>query len=345
MMNVYPYECVASAFVVLYIIVYIYGRIVNSRMAYFFYEQTKDLFQQQFTALSLYADHTHKDPLIVDADHSFKFYASGRRFVSGMLATLDLRRRQDLLAFFFSFIDLSPNQDVLNLEFFLGDEDMKNFVFAVCKKRDEKKLRKNNNDLETLATSVKSRRLPTDQFALLTDCPEVEADLLIDSVVNTIKANQDLFLSLHLTDENSVSIYSLPSSQTQNLPSHITHTLHPQYPKVLRFRFLLPSSSNSADYARLLRLIEMACQMVDLVGSLRVPAQALARARDLRLKIAQKNERAQQQQLLEKKREEKRQKEIEMVQQMTPEQRRKHEEKERKKQASKSAMNRVKILR
>ena len=45
------------------------------------------------------------------------------------------------------FFDLSPTKDIVNIEISMDDDAMDPFVFAVCPKKEEKKLRKANEDL------------------------------------------------------------------------------------------------------------------------------------------------------------------------------------------------------
>jgi Protein of unknown function (DUF1682) len=51
----------------------------------------------------------------------FKFYASGRRHCQSMLATMDLRKRQDLLTM--AYYLFSPREDVLDIEVGTGQTD------------------------------------------------------------------------------------------------------------------------------------------------------------------------------------------------------------------------------
>lgn len=53
--------------------------------------------------------------LFKESANRYKYYASGRRFVDGMLVTLDLRPRQDLLMGYVVNA-LMPQDDILDLE-------------------------------------------------------------------------------------------------------------------------------------------------------------------------------------------------------------------------------------
>ena len=53
--------------------------------------------------------------LLKESASKFKYYASGRRFVEGMLVTLDLRARQDIIMG--SLVNmLLPQDDIIDLE-------------------------------------------------------------------------------------------------------------------------------------------------------------------------------------------------------------------------------------
>eukprot|EP00455_Lapot_gusevi_P031429 TRINITY_DN3407_c0_g1_i1.p1 TRINITY_DN3407_c0_g1~~TRINITY_DN3407_c0_g1_i1.p1 ORF type:complete len:470 (-),score=180.68 TRINITY_DN3407_c0_g1_i1:153-1508(-) len=320
--NFYP-EFAAIALVIAYIFYFIYGRSVNSQIAHAWYEASKKIFEVQFAKMSAYVDQGN-DIFIKDSQNCFKFYASGRRNTLGMLATLELKKRQDLFSSLLALVDLSTTQDTLTLEFQMGEE-LEPFVFAVCRKREEKKLRKNETDLENFASHLSSRRVPKD-FVSISDCPELETEILDERIVSTIANNSDLFCNMHITDQNG-------------------HVNSPAgWSRVVRFKFLLPPVDQME---RLRSLTEMALFCVDRVVSLHLAPATLARARDARAILQKKYLKAahaQRQEMVQRRKEELKRKEEEAVANMTPEQLRKKEERDHKLSLKKKGPK-VKILR
>ena len=143
----YTLEYIACALVLVYVGVYFLGRAKNNSIATAWYEENRDVFEAQFAQLSCYADAENSTPMIYDSCDSFKFWASGRRFCTGVLVTLDLQKRQDLFSILLAQLDLSATRDTLLLEFPMVDEVMAPFVFALCRKREEKKFKKLHLDL------------------------------------------------------------------------------------------------------------------------------------------------------------------------------------------------------
>ena len=313
------------ALAVAYIIMYINGRSINIKIANKWFDSVKDLFSDQFSNISYYNDTTIHDALIHESCDTFKFWASGRRFCTGVLATIELKKRQDLLSYALSFIDLSTNKDTLTLEFPMSEENMETFVFAICKKKEEKRLKKANIDLENFAHSVQSKYK---EFAVLTDTAELEEVICQDRFMSVLIKNIDCFISFHATDSYSAGEYVLTP-----------------WKKVLRFKFLLPSD----DMSGIRKLTELALSLVDRIASAspNITLPSLKRNRDAREKLVSKNKKQDHQLRLEaaqKKKEEQRAKELEARAKMTPEQRQRAEEKEAK-EKSKKNVPKVRVMR
>ena len=60
--------------------------------------------------------------LVRQSRHSFLFYATGRRFCQGMTATIELRRRQDLLSM--AWYRFAPRDDYIDIEIVMNDTCM-----------------------------------------------------------------------------------------------------------------------------------------------------------------------------------------------------------------------------
>jgi len=125
---------------------------------------------------------------------------------------LDLRRRHDLFGLIGAIFDLSPVNDTMTVEIPMDDTAMESFVFAIVKRKEEKRMRKTTKDLENYAVPLKSDRL-ADSLAILTDTAELERDFIDDHVARTLAKCDDLFVFLHFTDDYTAVYPSLDKSK------------------------------------------------------------------------------------------------------------------------------------
>lgn len=261
----YP-ETAAGIFIVLYLINFFIGQRTNERIARQWMEAHAAVFDSQFCQLGL-----DDSPalLIKDSQSCFKFYASGRRYCHSLLATLELVKRHDIFSLLLSLVDLSTKQDEVVVEIPM-DEDMEPFIFAIMKKKHEKRIKKADKNLREHARyKLTSKRLPSDLVAW-TDCPELEAAFLCDDkVVRTLEKYGDLLVSLHITDEGSVNF----STST----------------KIIRCKFLIPDLK---DMEQCRTLIMMVMHFIDLTATYRLSAQARVKALKDRKKWADQEYRA-----------------------------------------------------
>lgn len=198
------------------------------------------------------------EELLRDSVSAFKFYASGRRNCSGVLATLELKKRHDLFSSVLSFFDLAPKHDTVTIEISIPEDKMPPIVFLVCRKRLESEMRNDMEDVKSFASVVNSAKVPK-ELSLLTDCPSLVGDLLSQKVLKALKDSGDLFQAMHFTDQNREPHYGGPG--------------------VIRFRYKLPSGG---DYKALIRLTEMAIYYVDRVAGLKLSSAAHTKAKKLR---------------------------------------------------------------
>jgi len=336
--NYYPEIC-ALIFIGLYVINFFIGKRSDERLAQAWLQAYRGLFELQFAAVGLYENQTEGatktvtgqgvgSGLLKESQSCFKFYASGRRHCHCLLATLELRKRHDLFSLLLAAVDLSTSVDTVTIEIPMNDTDMEPFVFAIVRRKQERKLRKSTKDLENYCGVVKSTRLPS-SLCILTDCPELEREFLDDPVVSVLKDKEDLFVSLHFTDQNASPPFYAGGSGNK---------------KMLKFKFNIPSQQNMDD---LKPLMKMAIHFIDRVASKRLSAQARTRALQKRKIVADnlfRASHAQRQEALTKRKEELRKKEEENAVELSPEAQKRKEARDYK-AALKKKQPRVKILR
>lgn len=256
----YNMEYAALVFIAVYLANFIGGSRKNKRIAQNWYRTYEDWFKTQFASTS---------PLQKDSQFTYKFYASGRRYCTGMLVTLNLRKRHDLFSLMMEAG--GANEDSIVIEIPMMEDDMEPFVFAITRKKAEKKMKKNNKDLDNLSLSIKSKIIP-ESLALLTDTPDLEIAFLDERSCRTI--GLEWFRSLHFTDSGSVKF----NAST----------------KVLRFQFRLPT-----DVSQLRVLIEMAIFFVDRVANTKLSSVAKQKNLTKRKQVAEREFKAGHQQRLE----------------------------------------------
>jgi len=334
----YYLEIGAIAFIIIYSFNFYFGKNTNQFIAQKWLAEFKSIFELQFAALGAY-EGTKEGGLLKESHSSYKFYSSGRRFCSGMLCTLDLRKRHNLFSLLLALFDLSTVRDTLTMEIPMNEEDMEPFVFAIVRKKEEKKIKKNQKDLENYAGLVKSTSLPSN-LSILTDCPELQTEFVDERVIRAITGQEDLFVLLHLTDQNISNVYN----ETNNANTNISNLYFSQQKKLLRFVFNLPTVK---EMDRLSMLIKMAIHFVDRVASKKLSAQARTRAVNQRKIVAEKLYRAthaQRQEAYAKRKEEEKKKKEESQPELTKEQQRKRDEKEYK-ASLKRKQPKVKMIR
>ena len=72
------------------------------------------------------------------------------RYCQGLLATMELKSRHDLISRIYNFI--VPCKDEISFEVYMNDDAMDHVVFAVAKKKAAKAMQKELRDLQRYAS-------------------------------------------------------------------------------------------------------------------------------------------------------------------------------------------------
>lgn len=321
-------EIACILFLIVFAIAYFLGKKENENIALDWAAQfagKNGIFDKNFSLLgsSMEAD---SPVLIKEGQNIFKFYASGRRFCRGLLATLDLQCRHDLITCMWYFV--SPRKDEITIDVFMNDENMEPLMFALVRKKNMKTMLKDWKDLQTYAGAQAQRTGLSDELAIITEFRDLAYDLVTDTVLDQVfgeKAFEKFgkhFVSMHFTDD-------FPSG---------THK------KILQFKFTLPSIKSMGDISRLIALIPY---YIDLLGRYKLSTQLRAKADAARAKVAQeafKESQTARQEALQRKKQDRRKALESADSKLSVEAIRKREEKERLRQMKK-AMPRMKISR
>ncbi|VVA92537.1 unnamed protein product [Arabis nemorensis] len=326
----YTVEIVCVSILIAYAINYFTGKRENENLALTWASKfgLKDtIFEKNFSLLGV-GEGEDSPLLLKEATNVFKFYASGRRYCHGLLATMELKSRHDLISRLFNSV--VPCKDEISFEVYMNDDAMDHIVFAMARKKAAKTMLKELRDLQRFGGLVPvpfGRKWVSEELAVISESKEVAGDMITEVVLDQVFGDKSFekfgknFLSLHFSDQ------------------------HPgKHRKMLLFKFALPDAKHMDDMVRLVALIPY---YIDLVGRYRLSSQARNKTEGARQKAAHEAykelENVRQEALLRKKAERKKILE-EAEAKLSAEALRKKEAKERARQMKKS-MPKVKMSR
>lgn len=324
-------EILCVSFLIMFVINYFTGKRENENLALSWASKfaTKDsIFEKNFSLLGV-GEGDDSPLLLKEGQNVFKFYASGRRYCQGLLATMELKSRHDLLSRIYNMV--IPCKDEISIEVYMNDDAMDHVVFALARKKMAKAMQKELRDLQRFAGSVvqppNGRKWVAEELAVVSESKEVAGDLITEAVLEQVFGEKSFekhgkgFISMHVSDQ-------LPGTQK----------------KMLLFKFALPDAKNMADMTRLVALVPY---YIDLVGRYKLSSQARSKTEAARAKAAQeayKELQGARQEALQKKKAERKKMLEEAEAKFSAEAIRKKEEKERARQMKK-AMPKVKMTR
>ncbi|PIA25405.1 hypothetical protein AQUCO_11500003v1 [Aquilegia coerulea] len=202
-------EIVCVSFLIAFLFNYFSGKKENENIALAWASRfaTKDsIFDKNFSLLGT-GDGKDTPLLLKEGQNVFKFYASGRRFCQGMLATMDLQSRHDLMSRIYNMI--VPCKDEITFEVYMNDDAMDNVVFALAKKKLAKVMHKELRDLQRFASLVTSgpnnRKWVADELMVITESKEVAGDLITETVLDQGSHRKMLILKFALPDAKNMA--------------------------------------------------------------------------------------------------------------------------------------------
>lgn len=182
-------EIACVSFLIVFAINYFTGKRENENMALAWATKfaTKDsIFVKNFSLLGV--GETDDSPLLLqEGKNVFKFYASGRRFCSGLLATLELKSRHDLISRLYNMV--VPCKDEITFEVYMNDDSMDHVAFALARKKLAKTMHKELRDLQRFAGLVNppnGRKWVAEELQVVSESKEVATDLITDAVLDQV---------------------------------------------------------------------------------------------------------------------------------------------------------------
>ncbi|XP_010439054.1 PREDICTED: uncharacterized protein At5g49945-like [Camelina sativa] len=261
----YTVEIVCVSILVGYAINYFTGKRENENLALAWASKfcVKDsILEKNFSLLGV--GEGEDSPLMLkEAANVFKFYASGRRYCHGLLATMELKSRHNLILRLFNSV--VPCKDEISFEVYMNDEAMDHIVFAMARKKAVKTMHKELRNLQRLRGVVPipgGRKWVSEDLAVVSESKEVARDMITDLVLDKVFGDKSFekfgkyFISMHFSDQHSG-----------------------KHRKMLLFKFALPDAEHMDDTVRLVPLIPY---YIDLVGRYKLSSQADAAIHEMR---------------------------------------------------------------
>ncbi|TYJ50324.1 hypothetical protein E1A91_A01G198300v1 [Gossypium mustelinum] len=323
-------EIACGSFLIVFIVNYFTGKRENENLALAWaakFATKGSIFEKNFSLLGV-GEGEDSPLLLKEGQTVFKFYASGRRYCQGLLATMELKSRHDLISRLFNLV--VPCKDEITFEVYMNDEAMDQVVFAVAKKKAAKGMQKEVRDLQRFAglmPTPSGRKWVVDELSVISESKEVAGDLITETVLEQVFGDKAFekygknFISMHFSDQ------------------------HPgMHRKMLLFKFALPDANHMAEITRLVALVPY---YIDLIGRYKLSSQARSKTEAARVKAAQEAYKELQnarQEALQRKKAEKKKMLEEAEAKLSAEAARKREAKDRARQMKK-AMPRMKMTR
>ncbi|KAI3805149.1 hypothetical protein L1987_27252 [Smallanthus sonchifolius] len=326
----YTVEVTCILILIIFAINYFTGKKENETLALAWaakFATNESIFEKNFSLLGV-GEGEDSPLLLKEGQNVFKFYASGRRFCQGVLGTMELKSRHDLMARLFNMI--VPCKDEITFEVYMNDDAMDHVVFALAKKKVVKVMQKEVRDLQRFGSLMAvpgNRKWVADELGVVTESKEVAGDLITDAILDQVFGEKafekfgKFFISMHFSDQH-------PSSHR----------------RVLIFKFALPAADRMADMTRLVALIPY---YIDLIGRYKLSSQARSKPEAARAKLAQevyKELQYARQEAIQRKKSEKKKMMEDAESKLNAEALRKKEAKERARQLKK-AMPKIKMSR
>lgn len=191
LLRAYSIEIACVSFLICFVLNYFTGKKQNEAIALAWATKfaTRDsIFDKNFSLLGT-GDGKDTPLLLKEGQDVFKFYASGRRFCQGMLATMEMRARHDLLS---KMVELVfPRKDTITFEVVMNDEAMDHVILAVARKKAAKTMQKEERDLQrfagVLTSSPAGRKWVAEELAVVAESKEVAGDMITEAVLDQVR--------------------------------------------------------------------------------------------------------------------------------------------------------------
>ncbi|KAF5829670.1 hypothetical protein DUNSADRAFT_15669 [Dunaliella salina] len=326
-----PWECGAVAVIAFFIANAFRGAGLNKQYAQAWVEafaSPGSLLEKNFSLLGPGDSDKKEEPLMKEAFHCYKFYASGRRHVQGMLATLNLKPRQDLLSMAWNLV--SPTEDHVTFEVLMAPASMPPIVLAVGTPKAARALQQDCTDVANYTKKINATR---DSFPHW-DNEKLHILAEHSSIFTELFSEHKVQQAFNFAGPNA---QALKYFRWLHFTSECTDSSHKQ---VLKLTFALPAPGSMNDIAPLVALVPL---FIDLVGTFKLNPDLKKKAEAHRQKKNDEEEEARRkrQEALSARKMDKAAEEKAKVARMPPLERQKYEEKMQRKMNEKMMRKRA----
>ena len=191
----YFYEICMISLLVIYIINAIMGVKINRKLAESWLEKNKKFFEDNYAHLGGEKEYNpNQITLIKDSYNDYRFFASGRVYLSWLLVDINLKRRQDLISIL-SEIFLFNERDKIMYEVSLTPTEDIPCIFAICKKKDIKANKKNYRELEEF-TEMSNPYFMDKNYVMLTEDEDTTNKIFNNKELMNQYKNLEKFIDL-----------------------------------------------------------------------------------------------------------------------------------------------------
>lgn len=340
----YTTEFVIVTLLLIYITVYLSGRMANQSYAQSWLEYHREILENNFcyigpasAKMSIEVNEheqstkTNSELLCRDYDHVYSMWCSGRVQTDGLLITLELSRRQDLVGCVLKVLKSTP--DKITYKLILDAKEGDNFVLAVAKRNMSSSYLKAMCDLTRYAPDRRdgSKFGLQDTFNVFNEIGEASHALLDRDMIKVFKMYENIIEVLHISDQYLKStIDEEQALQAGNMPD---------VSKVVMLTIKLPKGSVTESMSEIVPLLHLILSLGDKVSRFKLSRDAYARSEGKRAKIRSAYMKMMHQQRAEaaqqRKEDRKKAEKEKMLNMEDPEQQRRWEEREHRREMKK----------
>lgn len=280
-------EVVLAAFALIYAVNLVLGWSANTALIPPLISVLDPLLAAQFSKIGTDEQGTR---FVKDGACDFVYYATGRRYATGLTAAFELQNRQDLFARAARLFQASMADRCIVTVPLSEDYAMEPVSLLLVRAKELERLRNGGERataslaaVEELAGEV--RAIPTldGKFHVLADHEGVISAVLCDRVLDLLRPVASGLHSLQITDSGT------------GWDAHSADA----GPRFVRLVFDLPVAGEAAMRAALAPMLETALTLVDMSARVRLPTAARARAVELRKRASAQKQKLRQKELRE----------------------------------------------
>ncbi|CEG35787.1 Uncharacterized conserved protein [Plasmopara halstedii] len=232
--NKFVIEASCWGFGILYLLVYFVGKVQNRKIADKWLEKAEPSLRTQFSYTG--SSIPNGIGLIEESRTNFKYFCTGRRFLTRFVADLELKSRHDLVSRLYRVF--VPTSDYLTIDVGLHGDMVDPFIFSISKKLGFTALSKLFPELIETAKLVPVKEVPESMW-VVTDCAEIPKLALTYSIKASLNELEDFLEYIVITDMNKQPIVGMPNTQKN----------------ILRVRFKLQVRSKELDIVKMLQFV------------------------------------------------------------------------------------------